>query len=180
MWIPGAFIVFHTPGHIQLQLNSYVPKLISAGTLDKVSALLPGDLFLFPLPVCFLFLFEIDLVYPSSSCRTFSQLYLASSSLEWTYSAWKQCSSDSYYIFWPYSPQSLTLWDQQFGFPLIFAFPTGTQQSTSPLWILYGLGQETAICPLQGSSGWCMPCCAVPQADTGVKKAQNVDKGSTA
>ena len=31
------------PGHIQLQLISNFPKLISTGTLDKVSALLPAD-----------------------------------------------------------------------------------------------------------------------------------------
>ena len=94
-----ALLVCDMPGHIQLQLNSNFPKLTSVGTPDKVSALLTGDLFLFPLPVCFLSVFVIDLVYPSNSCSTFSQFYLASSSLEWTYSAWKQCSSDSYYIF---------------------------------------------------------------------------------
>ena len=52
------------PGHIQLQLNSNIPKLISAGTLDKVSALLPGDLFLFPRPVCFLSVFGFDQANP--------------------------------------------------------------------------------------------------------------------
>ena len=40
-----ALLVCDMPGHIQLQLNSNIPKLISSGTLDKVSALLPGDLF---------------------------------------------------------------------------------------------------------------------------------------
>lgn len=94
-----ALLVFDMTGHIQLQLNCNFPKLNSAGTLIKVSALLPGALFLFARPVCFLSVFVIDLVYLSHSFRTFSQFYLASSSLEWTYSAWKQCSSDSYYIF---------------------------------------------------------------------------------
>ena len=61
--------------------------------------------------------------------------------------------------------------------PFDLRIPKGIQQSTSPLWILYGLGQETAICPLQGSSGWCMPSCAVPAADTGVKKVPKGDKG---
>ena len=45
----------------------------------------------------------------------------------------------------------------------------------APLW----LGQEAASCALQGSSGWCVPCCAVPAADTGVKKALNWNKGLT-
>ena len=40
-----TFLVCDMPGHIQLQLNSNIPKLISSGTLDEVSALLPGDLF---------------------------------------------------------------------------------------------------------------------------------------
>lgn len=65
-----ALLFFDMPGHIQLQLNSYIPKLTSAGTMDKVSALLPGDLFLFPLPVCSLSVFVVDLVYLSNSCRT--------------------------------------------------------------------------------------------------------------
>ena len=52
------------PGHIELQMNFNVPKLTSAGTLDKVSALLPGDLFLFPYPVCFLSVFGFDLLNP--------------------------------------------------------------------------------------------------------------------
>ena len=38
-----ALLVCDMPGHIQLQLNSNIPKLISAGTMDKVSALLPAD-----------------------------------------------------------------------------------------------------------------------------------------
>ena len=65
-----TFLVCDTPGNIQLQLISNFPKLISTGTLSKVSTLLPGDLFLLPLPVCFLSVFVIDLVYLSHSCRT--------------------------------------------------------------------------------------------------------------
>ena len=42
---PQAILVSDMPGHIQLQLISNFPKLISTGTLDEVSALLPGDLF---------------------------------------------------------------------------------------------------------------------------------------
>ena len=38
-----ALLVCDMPGHIQLQLISNFPKLISTGTLDKVSALLPAD-----------------------------------------------------------------------------------------------------------------------------------------
>ena len=52
------------PGHIELQFDSNIPKFISAGTLDKVPALLPGDLFLPPLPVCFLSVFGFDQANP--------------------------------------------------------------------------------------------------------------------
>ena len=55
-----ALLVCDIPGHIQLQRNSNIPKLTSVGTLDKVSALLPGDLLLFPRPVCFLSVFGFD------------------------------------------------------------------------------------------------------------------------
>ena len=55
-----ALLVCDMPGRIQLQLNSNFPKLTSVGTPDKVSALLTGDLFLFPLPVCFLSVFGFD------------------------------------------------------------------------------------------------------------------------
>lgn len=59
------------PGHIQLQLNSNIPKLISAGTMDNVSALLPGDLFLLPLPVCFYSVCEVSQVNPLAYLQEF-------------------------------------------------------------------------------------------------------------
>ena len=68
------------PGHIELQFNSNIPKFISAGTLDKVPALLPGDLFLPPLPVCFLSVFGFDQANPLPFLQDFRYFYLASTS----------------------------------------------------------------------------------------------------
>ena len=58
-----------------------------------------------------------------------------------------------------------------------FAVEYEIQQSTSPLWFLYGLGQEAAICALQGSPGCCTTCYAVPVAVTGVEKVPQRGQG---
>jgi len=58
-----------------------------------------------------------------------------------------------------------------------FAVEYEIQQSTSPLWFLYGLGQEAAICALQGSPGCCTTSYAVPVADTGVEKVPQRGQG---
>ena len=54
--------------------------LNSAGMPDKVSALLPADLFLFPLPVCFLSVFERNQINPLPFLQDFWHFYLVSTS----------------------------------------------------------------------------------------------------
>ena len=65
-----ALLVFDIPGHIELQLKSNIHRLTSAGTMDKVSALLPADLFLLPLPNYSFLCLGLTRSVHYHSCRT--------------------------------------------------------------------------------------------------------------
>ena len=157
------------PGQIELCMSFGLLKHISAGTIGQILCTAPS----WPL-----------LVYTSymlSFCTVHHRLEEEA----------KVCSPEvqrcEFVLFPPLRLLSSTIpWPLQIRFSLTITFPMGPccwwvwdlakhLCSSDPLC----LGQEAAGCALQRFSGRCMPCCAVPAADTAVKKAPTGDKGLT-